>query len=75
MAKRIKCPSLFCKSTEFEVLTESKKYDIGKGVVGAAVGGFIFAPAAIVGAAAGFNGKKKVKVMCKKCGRVFEVKL
>ena len=41
-------------------------------VVGNVVGGAIAGPAgALVGTGLGFNGYKKVTIVCNKCGRVF----
>ena len=75
MAK-IKCPSIMCGSKECIPITESKKYKAGKGIVGGAVGAVTLGPVGLLaGAASGFNGKKKVKFMCTKCGKVFEVKV
>ena len=75
MAK-IKCPKLTCHSTDCIPLTDKKKYSTGKGVVGGAIGAFALGPVGLVaGAASGLNGKKKVKMMCRKCGNVFEVKV
>ena len=49
---------------------------MGKGVVGAVVGGAILGPAGtIIGAGTGLNGKRKTKFVCQQCGKVFEVKL
>lgn len=76
MAK-IKCPGFMCGSTDVTPLAETgKKYKAGKGIVGGAVGAVALGPVGLLaGAATGFNGKKKVKMMCNKCGKVFEVKL
>lgn len=74
MAK-VKCPNWKCRSTECIPVTEKKKYSVGKGAVGVAAMSVVAAPLAIAGALAGFNGKKKVKFMCTKCGEVFEVKM
>ena len=76
MAK-IKCPSITCRSTGCTPLVETgKKYKAGKGIVGGAVGAVALGPVGLLaGAATGFNGKKKVKMMCNKCGKVFEAKL
>ena len=76
MAKKIKCPRMTCRSTNCIPLTEARKYKTGRGLVGAAVGNFVFGPVgALVGAGAGLNGKHKVKFMCQDCGKVFEVKV
>ena len=73
---RIRCPRITCRSTSCSPLAEKKKYSVGKGVVGTAVGTVIAGPLlGIVGAASGFNGKKTVKMVCNKCGKVFTVKL
>ena len=76
MAKRIKCPGLFCRSRDCQPITEGKKYKTGKGIVGGAIGTVALGPlGAAAGLASGLNGKKKVKFMCNKCGRVFTVKV
>ena len=73
---RIKCPALGCGSHDCTPLTEGKRYKAGKGAVGGVIGAFALGPVgALAGAATGFNGRKKVKFMCNKCGKVFEVKL
>ena len=76
MSKRIQCPKWTCRSTECIPLTDSKKYSVGKGLVGSTIGAVTLGPIGLLaGAASGLNGKKKVKMMCTKCGNVFEVKL
>ena len=73
---RIKCPNLLCGSKNCTPITESKKYKTGKGIVGGAVGAVALGPIGLLaGTASGFNGRKKVKFMCNKCGKVFEVKV
>lgn len=74
---KIRCPSITCRSTNCTPLAESsKKYKAGKGVVGGAVGAFALGPVGLIaGAATGLNGKKKVKMMCNKCGKVFEINI
>lgn len=75
MAK-IKCPNIACRSTLCTPLVEKNKYKTGKGLVGGAVGAVALGPVGLLaGAASGFSGKKKVKFMCNKCGKVFEVKV
>ena len=76
MSKRIQCPRLTCRSKECVPLTDSKKFSAGKGLLGGAIGAVTLGPVGLAaGALSGFNGKKKVKMMCTKCGNVFEVKL
>ena len=76
MSKRIQCPKWTCRSTECIPLAEAKKYSVGKGAVGSAIGAFALGPVGLAaGVLTGFNGKKKVKMMCTKCGNIFEVKL
>lgn len=76
MAKKIKCPGLFCGSTNVIPVDTKKKFSVGKAVVGNTVGGLFGPVGAIVGAATGINGKNgKTKFVCQKCGKVFEVKL
>lgn len=72
---KVRCPSITCRSTNCTPLAESgKKYRAGKGLVGGAVGAAVVGPIGLLaGAASGFNGKKKVKMMCNKCGKVFEI--
>lgn len=73
---RVKCPSPFCGSTNCTPITESKRYKAGKGAVGGVIGALALGPiGAAAGVAAGFNGKRKVKFMCNKCGKIFEVKV
>lgn len=75
MAKKIKCPALFCGGIGVPV-GANKNYKAGKGLLLGAVGSVAIGPAgAIAGLASGFNGKKKTKFVCQKCGRVFTVKL
>jgi len=75
MAKTVQCPNWACRSKECIPLTEKKKYSVGKGAVGVAAMSLVAAPLGVAGALAGLNGKKKVKMMCTKCGRVFEIKV
>ena len=75
MAK-IRCPKITCRSTNCMPVTQNKKYKKGKGLIGGVVGGALLGPVgAMVGAGTGFNGKSKVKFVCQKCGKVFEVKM
>ena len=76
MAKRIKCPGFFCRSKDCVPVTTGKAYKAGKGLVGGLTGDAVLGPGgALIGIATGFNGKKKVKFMCRKCGRVFTEKV
>lgn len=76
MAKVIRCPKWGCGSKEVAPLGAKKNFNVGKAVVGNTVGFFLGGPVGgIVGAATGFNGKKKVKFVCQKCGTVFEEKI
>ena len=73
---KIKCPAWGCGSTSCVPVSQDKRYKVGKGAVGAVVGGAILGPAgALIGAGTGLNGKRKTKFVCQKCGKVFEVKL
>lgn len=73
---RITCPRITCRSHDCTPVAEKKKYGVGKGIVGGAAGAALLGPVGLLaGAASGFNGKKKVKMMCNKCGKIFEVKL
>ena len=75
MAK-IRCPKLTCRSTDCTPLVEKNKYHTGKGLLAGALGAVTLGPVgALVGGASGFNGKKTIKMMCNKCGKVFTVKL
>lgn len=75
MAKKIRCPGFFCRSTQC-VPVSSNGYKTGKGLLGGLVGGAVFGGVgAVAGAASGLNGKKKVKFVCQKCGRVFKAKV
>lgn len=75
MAK-VRCPKFGCSGVGVPADTK-KKFSLGKAVVGNAVGGFVLGPAgAIVGTAAGINGKTgKTTFVCNKCGKVFEKKI
>lgn len=91
MAKKIRCPGMFCRSKDWTPITASQNFKIGKGIVGGSVGrvvggvigGAIGGPAglaaiplgATVGMATGFNGKRKVKFVCNKCGKIFTAKV
>ena len=75
MAKKIKCPKWGCGSVECVPLTDGKKYSVVKGAIGSAAGFYLNPVLTIPSALLGLNGKKKVKFMCTKCGKVFEVKL
>ena len=73
---RIRCPRIACKSYNCVPVSQEHKYKVGKGVVGAVVGGAILGPAGtIIGAGTGLNGKRKTKFVCQQCGKVFEVKM
>lgn len=75
MAK-VRCPKITCRSTDCTPITEKKKYSVGKGIVGGAIGTLAAGPVfGIVGAASGLNGKKTVKMMCNKCGNIFTIKV
>ncbi|MDO5131659.1 MAG: hypothetical protein Q4D81_01605 [Eubacteriales bacterium] len=72
----IKCPRITCRSKNCVPVAQDKRYKAGKGLLGAAVGGVLLGPVgAVVGAGTGLNGKQKVKFVCQKCGKIFEVKL
>lgn len=78
MAKKIRCPVWRCRSTDC-LPVKQQTYKAGKGIALGITGAALAPVAAPVFAAAGvlsgFTGKKKVKFVCQKCGRVFEVKL
>ncbi len=72
----IRCPRWSCRSTDCVPVTQGKKYKTGRGLAGAAVGHALFGPVgALVGAGTGFNGRRKIKFVCRQCGKVFEAKL
>lgn len=72
----IKCPNILCRSTNVVPVSSKKNFKNGKGLVGGAIGTALLGPVGgAVGVATGFNGKKKVKFVCQKCGKVFEVKI
>ena len=76
MAKKIKCPTWGCDGIGIPADTK-KKFSLTKclvgNTVGLALGG---STGAIIGAAAGINGKNgKTTFVCSKCGRVFTAKL
>lgn len=73
MSKSVKCSK--CGSINCTPLATKKKFSVGKGIVGGAIGGAILGPVGLVGAAAGLNGKKKVSMMCNDCGTIFEIKI
>ena len=75
MAK-VKCPNMFCRSTNVVPVSTKKSFKKGKGLIGGAIGGALLGPlGGAVGVATGLNGKKKVKFVCQDCGKVFEVKM
>lgn len=73
---KVKCPNMFCRSTNVVPVTSKNNFKKGKGLIGGAVGTVVGGPIlGAVGVATGFNGKKKVKFVCQDCGKVFEVKM
>ena len=73
---RITCPNILCRSHNCTPVAEKKKYGVGKGALVGTVGAVTLGvPGLLAGAASGFNGKKKVKFMCNKCGKIFEVRI
>lgn len=73
---QIKCPSWSCGSTEVAPVGAKKNFKVGKAVAGNTVGFLVAGPlGGLVGAATGFNGKKKVTFVCMKCGKTFEHKV
>lgn len=76
MAKRITCPSIFCKSTNVVPVSTKTKFSFGKAAVGGAIGSLFNPLGTVIGAATGINGKHgKTKFVCQKCGKVFEAKV
>lgn len=77
MAKKIKCPSLLCGSTNVIPVDTKKKFSFGKAIVGNTVGFALGGPVGgVIGAATGIKGKNgKTKFICQECGKVFEVKI
>lgn len=75
MAK-IRCPKWSCGSTNVVPVGAKKNFKIGKAIVNNTIGFAVAGPVGgLVGAATGFNGKKKVKFICQDCGNVFEQKV
>lgn len=73
---KVKCPNMFCRSTNVVPVTSKNNFKKGKGLIGGAVGTVVGGPIlGAVGVATGFNGKKKVKFVCQDCSKVFEVKM
>lgn len=76
MAKKLRCPGIFCRSKDCIPLAVNQNFKVGKGIVNSFAGDLIFGPGgALVGLASGFNGKRKVTFKCMKCGRVFTDKV
>lgn len=76
MAQKVRCPGFFCRSKDCTPVTTQKGYKTGKGLAAGVVGNAVLGPGgALLGIASGFNGKKKVKFRCNKCGRIFTVKI
>ena len=77
MAKRVVCPSMFCRSTNCVPIPSNggKKYSVGKGAIMGAAGRLFLGPVAgMVGVASGFNRKaERPKFVCQKCGRIFSI--
>lgn len=74
--KRVRCPYWFCWSKDVVPVTTDKAFKTGKGLIGGAIGAAALGPiGAVAGVATGFNGKKKVKFRCNKCGRIFKAKV
>lgn len=75
MAK-IRCPKWSCGSCNVVPIGAKKNFKMGKAIVNNTIGFAIAGPVGgLVGAATGFNGKKKVKFICQECGNVFEHKI
>ena len=76
MARKIKCPRFGCNGIGYPVST-NKKFSVGKAVVGNTIGGLLAGGlGAVVGTAAGINGKNgKTTFVCNKCGRTFQAKI
>lgn len=72
---KIKCPR--CRSLNFSLIDTKKKFSYGKAIVGNTIGGLLAgAVGAIIGVAAGINGKNgKTKFVCHNCGKVWEQKV
>lgn len=76
MRKYVRCPGIFCGSTNVMPVSTKTKFSLGKAAVGGAVGSLINPLGTAVGIASGINGKRgKTKFVCQKCGKVFEIKL
>lgn len=75
MAKQIKCPRWTCDGVGIPA-SQKKNFSVGKSIIGNAIGFCIAGPVGgMVGAATGFNGKKKVTFVCSKCGNTWTEKV
>lgn len=75
MGKTIRCPKFLCDGIGVPAATR-KGFSVGKAIVGNTVGGIVAGvPGAIIGTAAGLNGKKKVTFVCSKCGHTWTEKV
>ena len=73
---RVTCPRITCRSHDCTPVGAKKGYKTGKGLVGGVAGQILLGPiGAVVGLASGVNGKKSVKFVCNKCGKVFTAKI
>lgn len=74
MAKKILCPSFFCNGVGVPV--SQNGFKVGKSIINNAIGFGLAGPiGGLVGAATGFNGKKKTTFVCTKCGRTWTKKV
>ena len=76
MARRATCPNRACRGTNCTPVGAKKNFKVGKAGVGAGLGYALAGPlGGVIGAASGFNGKKKVSFVCNDCGTIFELKI
>ncbi len=75
MAKKIRCPRLFCDGVGIPAGSK-KNFSVGKALVGNTIGFGLAGPVGgLVGAATGFNASRKVTFVCSKCGKKWEEKI
>lgn len=75
MSKKIKCPKWGCNGIGIPA-SQRQGFSVGKAIVGNTIGFAVAGPlGGVVGAATGFNGKKKVTFVCSKCGHTWVEKV
>ena len=72
---KVKCPKFGCHGIGIPAAPR-KGFSFGRAIVGNTVGGILGGGfGAVVGTAAGFNGKKQVTFVCNKCGHTWVQKV